>query len=118
VRAKPLYVLCAIFFGVVSAVGFHSAISQPASVSFQIHNNQNKVASLEVYDAADMNHPRLVKTFTNVSAGSATASITIATISGAKVGRANWKWDGDETNKITIENGKTYELSSGAETNH
>lgn len=86
----------------------------PTSVSFRIRNNQANVNTLIVYDARDPNNPAKVKTINNLKAGATTEPISVKTIGGGDVGRANWDWDGNETNHINVQEGQTYEMSDGA----
>jgi hypothetical protein len=117
VKAKHLMIVGVICFGSIFSLILHNAMANPSTVSFEIHNNQSDIVSLEVYDASDMNNPHLIKTIANLKSGSTTSPIKISTIPGASVGRANWKWDGNETNKINVKDAGIYELSSGAARN-
>jgi flagellar hook assembly protein FlgD len=114
-KIRSLIITGAICLGGMFGPALHKASADSATVSFQIHNNQGDIKTLEIYDAGDMNNPSLVKTILDFKSGSTTPTITISTIPGATVGRANWSWDGKETNKINVEDNGAYELSSGVQ---
>lgn len=115
-KTKNFIILAALFsFGTVG-LARHIAMAD-SSISFQIHNNQDDVASLSVYDTSDKNNPHLVTTL-SLKSGSTSSPIQVSTIPGASSGRANWRWDGNETNGINVQDGGIYELSSGASRNN
>lgn len=115
-QPKHYLVLGAILLGGVISLERESAMAD-SSISFRIHNNQGDIKLVKVYDASDKNNPHEIKTIENLKAGATTQPIKVETIPGASSGRANWNWDGKETNSINVQNGKVYELSSGAERN-
>jgi flagellar hook assembly protein FlgD len=115
-QPKQYLVLAAILLGGGISLEREAAMAD-SSISFRIHNNQGDIKLVKVHDASDKNNPHEIETIKNLKAGATTQPIKIGTIPGASSGRANWNWDGKETNSINVENGKVYELSSGAESN-
>ncbi|MFP3604672.1 hypothetical protein [Paraburkholderia sp. SIMBA_053] len=88
-----------------------------STVSFKIHNNTgSEVGTLDVFDAADLNTPAKITTITNIEAGSTTGAISAPVLApGSNQARVNWSWDGTGVNGIVVENGQSFQMSSGSE---